>query len=120
LRIRCLNCDGKFNTKNADIITRVCSIGCLINFVRKFGKFDWAKRRGLVEIRRNRLMGGEFKGDLNIKFRSNWEANFARWLKHGELSFEYEPLTFKVGKLSYAPDFFVFEWNCFPFFFNSA
>jgi len=49
--------------------------------------------------------------DLNQFFRSNWEANFCRWLNHKEKKWEYEPKVFsflehgvKRGTVSYCPD----------------
>lgn len=50
--------------------------------------------------------------DLNQFFRSNWEANFARYLNHKGKSWAYEPQVFsfldhgvKRGTVSYCPDF---------------
>ena len=49
---------------------------------------------------------GGFREDLGHYVRSNWEANFARILKHEGKSYEYEPTTFTLedGK-TYTPDF---------------
>lgn len=50
--------------------------------------------------------------DLGQFFRSNWEANVARWLNHQGKSWQYEPTVFsflehgiKRGTVSYCPDF---------------
>ena len=50
------------------------------------------------------------RADLGGFFRSSWEANFARWLKHSGIEYEYEPQVFtfpgvKHGTVSYCPDF---------------
>jgi len=52
------------------------------------------------------------RADLNQFFRSNWEANVARWLNHRGKNWEYEPKVFsflehgvKRGTVSYCPDF---------------
>jgi hypothetical protein len=56
--------------------------------------------------------------DLNMFFRSGWEANIARYLKHIGAQFEYEPTTFsfiehgvKHGTVSYTPDFKIYSPN---------
>jgi len=50
--------------------------------------------------------------DLNQFFRSNWEANCARWFNHKGKTWTYEPTVFsflehgiKRGTVSYCPDF---------------
>ena len=48
--------------------------------------------------------------DLNQFFRSNWEANVARWFNYKNKTWEYEPKVFvfqdiKHGTVSYCPDF---------------
>lgn len=52
------------------------------------------------------------RADLNQFFRSNWEANVARWFNHQGKSWSYEPKVFsflehgiKRGTVSYCPDF---------------
>jgi hypothetical protein len=52
------------------------------------------------------------RADLGQFFRSNWEANFARWLNHKGKKWAYEPTVFsflehgiKRGTVSYCPDF---------------
>lgn len=52
------------------------------------------------------------RADLDQFFRSNWEANVARWLNHKGKKWEYEPEVFsflehgvKRGTVSYCPDF---------------
>ena len=53
-----------------------------------------------------------FRDDLGASYRSSWEANFARLLRHQGIAFEYEPLTYyfpnvKRGAISYLPDFYL-------------
>lgn len=48
--------------------------------------------------------------DLKKYFRSNWEANVARWFNHEGITWEYEPEVFtfkgiKHGTTQYCPDF---------------
>jgi len=55
---------------------------------------------------------GRRKDLNNVFFRSSWEANYARYLNHKNIKWEFEPKTFffenvKRGALSYTPDFFV-------------
>jgi hypothetical protein len=53
------------------------------------------------------------RADLNMFFRSGWEADIMRWLKYKEYEdIQYEPETFtytqfgiKHGTISYVPDF---------------
>lgn len=50
------------------------------------------------------------RADLNQFFRSNWEANAARWFNNEGIAWEYEPEVFffkgiKRGTVSYCPDF---------------
>jgi len=52
------------------------------------------------------------RADLNQFFRSNWEANIARWFNSQNKSWTYEPKVFsfiehgiKRGTVSYCPDF---------------
>lgn len=52
------------------------------------------------------------RDDLNQFFRSNWEANCARWFNHKGKKWAYEPNVFsflehgiKRGTVSYCPDF---------------
>lgn len=56
--------------------------------------------------------------DLNMFFRSGWEANVARYLIYSNIKFEYEPSTFsylefgiKHGTVSYTPDFKIYTSN---------
>jgi len=52
------------------------------------------------------------RDDLDQFFRSNWEANVARWFNHKKKKWAYEPQVFsflehgiKRGTVSYCPDF---------------
>lgn len=45
-------------------------------------------------------------------FRSGWEANFARYLKHKKIKWEYEPRVYVFkdisrGPVAYTPDFYI-------------
>ncbi|MCI0400000.1 MAG: PHP domain-containing protein [Gammaproteobacteria bacterium] len=58
-----------------------------------------------------------FRSDLGHSVRSPWEADFARILKHCGLRYEYESRRFTLKRedgstLTYAPDFFVPDLNC--------
>jgi hypothetical protein len=57
-------------------------------------------------VRFSRCRGG-FRSDLNLYFRSSWEANFARLLNHLHISWGYENKTYSLedGCYSYTPDF---------------
>ena len=51
---------------------------------------------------------GGRREDLNMYFRSCWEANFARIMNFQGKVWEYEPTTFQLeNSLSYTPDFLV-------------
>lgn len=58
-----------------------------------------------------------FRKDLNMYFRSTWEANFARVLKMNNIDFSYESNVFYFNiedrKFSYRPDFFIVHKNVF-------
>lgn len=47
------------------------------------------------------------------RFKSRWEAAFAKWCDQNNLSWEYEKQQIPVGKGWYVPDFFIKQWNCF-------
>jgi len=49
----------------------------------------------------------EFRKDLEHGVRSKWEANFARWLKHHGLAYDYELCSFPITETCehYLPDF---------------
>lgn len=48
---------------------------------------------------------GGTRYDLQMYFRSNWEANFARIMNHLGQVWEYEPESFPLLQGSYTPDF---------------
>ncbi len=53
---------------------------------------------------------GGFRKDLNLYFRSSWEANTARIMNHLNVSWKYEPKTFIFPDgTTYTPDFCIFE-----------
>jgi hypothetical protein len=53
----------------------------------------------------SRCRGG-LREDLNMYFRSSWEANFARYLNFYNRLWEYETDTFELTNgMSYTPDF---------------
>lgn len=75
---------------------------------RKLDEFDGkvvTKNRGKKSVIGRREDLGQF-------FRSNWEANIARWFNHRSKEWSYEPTVFsflehgiKRGTVSYCPDF---------------
>lgn len=48
-----------------------------------------------------------------IKFKSTWEAIFAKWLDSKGFIWQYEPKRFFFDGFSYLPDFFVKEFNSY-------
>ncbi len=51
---------------------------------------------------------GGHRDDLDMYFRSRWEANFARVMKFQGRTWEYEPRSFQLDETtSYTPDFLV-------------
>jgi hypothetical protein len=57
---------------------------------------------------------GGTREDLGMYFRSNWEANFARILNLQGKRWTYEERTFQLTpSLSYTPDFYVIDDDCF-------
>jgi hypothetical protein len=52
-----------------------------------------------------------YRADLDMIFRSNWEANFARILNAYKIDFDFEPVVFpfpiKKGTKAYTPDFYL-------------
>jgi hypothetical protein len=69
----------------------------------------------------SRAKSGKRKDLDNMFFRSRTEANYARYLKHKDIEFQYEPTTFwfegiKKGTRAYIPDFYLpeeDEWHEF-------
>ena len=57
---------------------------------------------------------GGLRDDLNMYFRSGWEANFARILNLQGKTWEYEGKTFQLdASTSYTPDFYVIDESVF-------
>lgn len=55
-----------------------------------------------------------YREDLNQRFRSTWEVNFARILNYWGLKWKYEPKRFYFENgTSYLPDFYVEKDNCY-------
>ena len=51
------------------------------------------------------------RADIGHYVRSTWESNYARILIAQGISYEYEPVTFRMGTVHYTPDFLVNgEW----------
>lgn len=49
---------------------------------------------------------GGLREDLGIYFRSSWEANYARYMNHVGITWEYESDTFELSTgMTYTPDF---------------
>lgn len=49
----------------------------------------------------------------NKRFRSSWEANFAKWLDLSNVDWLYEFETFNLGSTTYTPDFYLPEFDTF-------
>ena len=107
-RVICANC-GKIIYVKPSRTTKYCSRACM---TADMGA--WLKVSGT-----SKKYAGGFRADIGIYVRSQWEANYARylnWLKEmGEIyTWEYEPDTFEFEKIKrgtrfYTPDFKV--WN---------
>lgn len=59
-------------------------------------KFNWSEK---------------FYPDLQMKFKSTWEANIARILNFLNVEWKYEPEIFDLDGIKYCPDFFLPEYN---------
>lgn len=70
---------------------------------------DGVRQRGSGNAYRYTRTG--FRTDLEMSFRSSWEANFARVLNLYKVDFDFEPTVFsfpiKRGTRAYTPDFFL-------------
>jgi len=51
------------------------------------------------------------KDKTKIWMRSSYEIKFAKWLDRKNLTWQYEPKRFYLKDRTYAPDFYVKEWN---------
>ena len=49
----------------------------------------------------------------NFKFRSSYEANFAKWCDGSNIKWKYESKTFNLGKTTYTPDFYLPTFDCY-------
>jgi hypothetical protein len=49
----------------------------------------------------------------NIKFRSTWEANFAKWCYGSGIKWQYEAKAFDLGTTTYTPDFYLPAFDCY-------
>ena len=67
-----------------------CSSDCAYKHVYPHSRFKYNKR----------------------SFRSNWEANFAKWCDGSGIKWEYEPKAFDLGNTTYRPDFYLPEFDC--------
>lgn len=111
---KCVQCNKSFTAhSNLDI-------------ERGFAKFCNRRCHAIYssKINKNKNVYSTAKGgrreDLNMYFRSSWEANYARYLnfqvKHGAIKeWHYEPKTFefpvKRGSKFYTPDFLIINNN---------
>ena len=48
-----------------------------------------------------------FREDLGLKFRSSWEANYARYLNYRGIEWKYEEEYFETLYGKYTPDFYL-------------
>jgi len=55
----------------------------------------------------------KFYPDLNIHFKSTWEANIARIFNYLNIKWDYEPAIFDLNGIKYCPDFYLSEFNIF-------
>jgi hypothetical protein len=55
---------------------------------------------------------GKWTSYKNIKFRSTWEANFAKWCDGSGIKWQYEPKAFNLGESTYRPDFYLPAFDC--------
>lgn len=53
-----------------------------------------------------------YRADIAHAVRSRWEANFSRILLAMGIAYNYEPKAFRLGPVSYIPDFWVPAWSC--------
>ena len=53
---------------------------------------------------------GYYKG---IFMKSSWELKFARFLTLSGIKWKYEPKIFNLGNITYTPDFYLSDSNCY-------
>lgn len=102
--------EEEFLKKNRDILSinqlTVALAKSRNAIARKLGEFDG---KTITKTLNKRSVIGKRK-DLGQFFRSNWEANVARWFNYNKKEWMYEPKVFifegvKHGTVSYCPDF---------------
>jgi predicted nuclease of restriction endonuclease-like RecB superfamily len=49
----------------------------------------------------------------NTMMRSSWEVNFAKWCDRYNITWQYEPKTFRFKQSAYTPDFYLPEFHIF-------
>ena len=76
----------------------------------KIDKFGRSSR--CVHCKSKGKINSNYKGKIK-KFRSTWEANFAKWCDLYGIKWEYEPKIFDLGYTSYTPDFYLPEFDKF-------
>ena len=110
-------CAGKAKRKQVKLVCRICNKEFSVrlsvaNGVRKYCSNKCRYRA----VGKNRYKSGERRDLPGIRFRSSWEANYARilnlWVSSGKISkWEYEPDILEIGDIIYIPDFQVFYNN---------
>lgn len=104
----CEQCGKPFTTTRKK--KRFCNRSCAITFRNKQpqNKLQWLKI--CIKTTSHKALSGVtgIRKDVckKTKFKSSWEADFARILNYNGLKWEYEPKTFKLkdGR-NYTPDF---------------
>lgn len=56
---------------------------------------------------------GGYRNDLGFYCRSSWEANFARLLTYLGIEYQYEPIRFCLGHITYTPDFYLPKFDLY-------
>jgi DNA-directed RNA polymerase subunit RPC12/RpoP len=77
--------------------------------LRKYGVYHHTQRKEYVNAAAKFSFAKQgYRKDLNVYFRSAWEANFARYLNFLGKSWVYEPRQFLLSTgISYTPDFYL-------------
>jgi len=89
-----------------------------------FGPVPDDRKRKISETLKRKYESGEIKVSPKarqkkrnwyngIYFRSSWELKFAQWLNARNISWLYEPATFKLPGTGYIPDFYLPDKNLY-------
>ena len=87
-----------------------------IKGARERGKIAWSGKNNpnyKNKIGNNfGFKAGKRKDLGDMFFRSSWEANYARYLNHNNIDWEFEPKHFELeNETTYTPDFYLKETN---------